>query len=193
MPRTFRPDAPCRARRSPRRTCRNGNSREHASAASAYLRRGPRPAIPVRTSIAQYTSTELIQLLRWIASDGQLRTDDRGRVWFTPPRADKSKRLEGTLYQFTVTRGLTTEIKDAAVERIRQVCSGALFARLFKVVTKFKLADGATQVLAGRLPADTPRNLRALFSRAVETKETTPRLRVEKIEAEYTASAAAAQ
>ena len=102
---------------------------------------------------------------------------------FTPPRADKSKRLEGTLYQFTVTRGLTTEIKDAAVERIRQVCSGALFDRLFKVVTKFKLADGATQVLASRLPADTPRNLRALFSRAVETKETGPRLRIGKIEA----------
>jgi hypothetical protein len=60
------------------------------------------------------------------------------------------------------------------------VCSGALFDRLFKVVTKFKLADGATQVLAGRLPADTPRNLRALFSRAVETKETGPRLRIEK-------------
>ena len=55
----------------------NGNSRENASAAPAYLRKGPRPAIPVRTSIAQYTSTELIQLLRWIASDGQLRTDDQ--------------------------------------------------------------------------------------------------------------------
>ena len=50
----------------------NGNSREYASAAPAYLRRGPRPAIPVRTSITQYTSTELIQLLRWIASDGRL-------------------------------------------------------------------------------------------------------------------------
>ena len=85
------------------------------------------------------------------------------------------------------SRGLTTEIKDAAVERVRQVCSGALFDRLFKVVTKFKLADGATQVLAGRLPADTPRNLRALFSRAVETKETRPRRRIEKNE-ECTAS-----
>jgi very-short-patch-repair endonuclease len=55
----------------------NENSREHASAAPAYLRRVPRPAIPVRSSITQYTSTELVQLLRWIASDGQLRTDDQ--------------------------------------------------------------------------------------------------------------------
>lgn len=101
---------------------------------------------------------------------------------FTPPRADKSKRLTSSLYEFTVTRGLTTEIKDAEVERIRQVCEPSLFERLFRAVTKFKLADGATTVLAGRLPADAPRNLRLMFSRAVETKETAPRLRIEKVE-----------
>lgn len=55
----------------------NGNSREHAPAAAASPRRGPRPPVPVRTSITQYSSTELTQLLRWIASDGQLRTDDQ--------------------------------------------------------------------------------------------------------------------
>jgi hypothetical protein len=57
-------------------------------------------------------------------------------------------------------------------------------------VAKFELADGATQVLAGRLPPDTPRNLRLLFSRAVETKETAPRLRIEKVEAESPAACA---
>jgi hypothetical protein len=101
---------------------------------------------------------------------------------FTPPRAEKSKRLVGTLYEFTVSRGLTTEIKDSEVERIRQVCPGILFDRLFRTVTKFKLAEGATMVLASRLPADVPRNLRLMFSRAVETKETAPRLRIEKAE-----------
>jgi hypothetical protein len=101
---------------------------------------------------------------------------------FTPPRAEKSKRLEGSLYQFTVSRGLTTEIKDAEVERIRQICPGVLFDRLFRTVTKFKLAEGATLVLASRLPVDAPRNLRLMFSRAVETKETAPRLRIEKAE-----------
>jgi hypothetical protein len=90
--------------------------------------------------------------------------------------------MTGVLYQFTVTRGLTTEIKDAEVERIRQTCPGTLFDRLFRSVTKFKLAEGATLVLASRLPADAPRNLRLMFSRAVETKETAPRLRIEKIE-----------
>jgi hypothetical protein len=103
---------------------------------------------------------------------------------FTPPRAEKSKRLAGTLYQLTLSRGSTTEIKDAEVERIRAVCPDGLFGRLFRTVTKFKLADGATLVLASPLPDGAPRNLRLMFSRAVETKETSPRLRIEKIEAE---------
>ncbi len=105
----------------------------------------------------------------------------------TPPRAEKSKRLNGTFYQFTVTRGLVTEIKDSEVERIRAACPNSLFARLFKTVTKYKLADGATLALANRLPEGAPRNLRMLFSKAVETKETAPRLRVEKIAAECAA------
>ena len=54
----------------------NGISREHASPNGA-LRRGPRPMIAVRTSIDQYSTVELTQILRWIASDGQLRTDDQ--------------------------------------------------------------------------------------------------------------------
>jgi hypothetical protein len=103
---------------------------------------------------------------------------------FTPPRAEKSKRLLGELYQFTLSRGLTTEVKDAEVERIRENCPPGLFDSLFRTVTKYKLADGATTVLAGRLPPDAPRNLRLLFSRAVATKETSPRLRIEKAVAE---------
>jgi very-short-patch-repair endonuclease len=38
--------------------------------------RARRPAIPMRTSIAQYSPYELVQLILWLASDGQLRTDD---------------------------------------------------------------------------------------------------------------------
>ena len=72
----------------------------------------------------------------------------------TPPRAEKSKRLVGALYQFTVSRSVTTEIKDAEVERIRQVCPQDLFDRLFRTLTKFKLVDGASLVLAGHLPPD---------------------------------------
>jgi very-short-patch-repair endonuclease len=55
----------------------NENNRDQGSAISALPRRGPRPSIPVRTSINQYRKEELIHLLRWISSDGQLRTDDQ--------------------------------------------------------------------------------------------------------------------
>ncbi len=65
----------------------------------------------------------------------------------------------------------------------REVCPDGLFNRLFRTVTKFTLADGATLVLASPLPEGAPRNLRLMFSRAVETRETSPRLRIEKIEA----------
>jgi hypothetical protein len=43
----------------------------------AKLKRGSRPPVPVRTSITEYREGELIQLVGWIASDGQLRTDDQ--------------------------------------------------------------------------------------------------------------------
>jgi hypothetical protein len=42
---------------------------------SAAPKRWPRPPIPISTTITQYSESELIQLLKWIASDGQLRTD----------------------------------------------------------------------------------------------------------------------
>src|SRR5713226_758311 len=104
------------------------------------------------------------------AEEESLRSELQQQVeefGFTPPRADKSKRLLGTFYQFTLTVGLTTEVKDAEVEKIRGVCPDALFKRLFKTVTRYKLADGATLALADRLPEGAPRNLRMLFSKAV--------------------------
>ncbi len=48
-------------------------------------------------------------------------------------------------------------------------------------MTRYKLAEGATLVLACHLPADAPRNLRLMFNRAVETKESAPRLRIERL------------
>ena len=54
----------------------HNGSDSHRDQRSAAPRRWPRPPIPIRTTITQYTENELIQLLKWIASDGQLRTDD---------------------------------------------------------------------------------------------------------------------
>ena len=100
----------------------------------------------------------------------------------TPPRAEKSKRIETLQFQFTLSTSTTTEILDAEVERIRDACPESLFAKLFLAVTKYKLARTAPMLLAGTLPEDAPRGLRQMFSRAVQLSEGSPRLRVEKLE-----------
>ena len=43
---------------------------------SVLKEREPRPVMPERESINQYTRLELLTLLKWIESDGQLRSDD---------------------------------------------------------------------------------------------------------------------
>jgi hypothetical protein len=50
----------------------------------------------VRTTIADYSQTELLQLLRWIASDGQLRTDEQilDEMVATIGFARRGKRIE---------------------------------------------------------------------------------------------------
>lgn len=56
-----------------------GNTHEKTNAngeTSTAKRRGSRPPIPIKTSIAQYSPHELVQLIIWLASDGQLRTDN---------------------------------------------------------------------------------------------------------------------
>ena len=40
-------------------------------------RRAPRPAVPLREKIDEYSRRELDALIRWIKSDDQLRTDDQ--------------------------------------------------------------------------------------------------------------------
>lgn len=106
---------------------------------------------------------------------------------FTPPRADKSTRLQGSAFQFTLSSSSTTDIRDSKVKRIREVCPKSLFDRLFLTVTKYKLAGGATLLLSGALPEGAPRNLRKMFSQAVQVNEGSPRLRIEKIGVEATA------
>jgi very-short-patch-repair endonuclease len=43
---------------------------------SSRGRSGPRPSIPRKASIEDYTIWELVELVRWVNSDGQLRTDE---------------------------------------------------------------------------------------------------------------------
>ncbi len=89
---------------------------------------------------------------------------------YTPAGAEKSKRIDGTKWQLTVSTGSTTEIRDAGVAAIEKSCPSDLFSKLFRRETKYKLVDGATMLLAGKLPAGAPSNLRKLFAAAVVVK-----------------------
>lgn len=101
---------------------------------------------------------------------------------FTPPRANKSKRLQGERWQMTVTIGTSTEIRDNVVEVIERACPAALFEKLFQKVTSYKLVAGATQLLAApKLPEGAPKNLRTSFFKAVQTEPKAPSLSVKRI------------
>lgn len=115
----------------------------------------------------------------------QIRTQLREQVenfGSIPPKAEKSRRLDGSEFRFTVSSSSRTEIRDADVERIREACPAPLFSKLFLAVTKYKLAKSATMLLSSTLPEDAPRNLRVLFSKAVQIVEDSPRLKIERIE-----------
>jgi len=53
------------------------NHESHLAEAAAASKRGPKPNIGLKPSIAQYSTRELVQLVKWVGSDGQLRTDDQ--------------------------------------------------------------------------------------------------------------------
>jgi hypothetical protein len=58
----------------------NGSSKrqanEHVQGDPAVQTRQPRPAIPRKPSITQYSTRELTELVKWVSSDGMLRTDE---------------------------------------------------------------------------------------------------------------------
>ena len=114
-----------------------------------------------------------------LRGDLKLQLEEYG---FSPPRSEKSKRLETLKYRFTLSSSSNTEIRDAEVERIRANCPKFLFDKLFIEVTKFKMASGATSLLAGTLPEEAPRNLRQLWSKAVVVTDGSSRLKVEDLQ-----------
>jgi hypothetical protein len=56
----------------------NGHDKSKAPAGvnASSRKRDPRPRISMQSSISQYRPDELVELVEWVSSDGQLRTDD---------------------------------------------------------------------------------------------------------------------
>jgi hypothetical protein len=108
-----------------------------------------------------------------------------------PPKAEKSKRVSGELYQVTATYGSSTSVDTAAAERmiltlikcgVPQEEAVKFFSALFTFQPKYALASNAVKVIAGKLPKRAPRNLRDLFNRAVKVTPKAPTLSVDEIE-----------
>jgi len=107
-----------------------------------------------------------------------------------PPRAEKSLRLEGNIYQLTVSQSDSTSINQAPAAALDEACRVSrlrpLFRRLFRVETKYVLQAGAQQALAEgfptRFPSPKRQRIRNLFARALRLKKGSPHVKVEPIE-----------
>jgi hypothetical protein len=102
----------------------------------------------------------------------------------TPPRAEKSLRLEGDEWEVTVSEGQSVSVKKAAVAKIftalkRKGLHLTFFRKLFKEEKTYKLAKGAQELMSKTLPEGAPSNLRKLFTAAVQIKDKAPRLSVD--------------
>jgi hypothetical protein len=112
------------------------------------------------------------------AEEDKIREQMREQIenfGFTPPRAEKSRRLETEQFRFTLSSSSRTEIRDADVERIKEACPASLFSQLFIAVTKYKLAKSATLLLSTTLPEEAPRNLRTMFARVLPCRSSKTR------------------
>jgi hypothetical protein len=100
------------------------------------------------------------------------------------PRSGKTKMLAGRKFELRVSARSEVIVDPAKALVIEDLCRFGgerwLFPKLFRSVPYFILADGAYGVINARLPAGAPRNLRALFARAVQVRALAPQLEVRK-------------
>jgi hypothetical protein len=101
-----------------------------------------------------------------------------------PPRADKTMRLTGRLYELRVTSHMEVTV-DTRLALLLRRRAPRLFRRLFCKVERFVLNPGAEKLLnARKLPPGAPHNLRSLFARALHLRDLPQQLEVRRREKE---------
>jgi hypothetical protein len=108
------------------------------------------------------------------------------RLGSTPPQADKSKRIEGNLWQITAQYGHSVHVDDAIADRLFEACThafgpkkgGRFFHKLFQTSIRYSLLEGAHEWVASGLPRGTGEKIRSLFSAAVKVVPKSPMLKV---------------
>lgn len=107
-----------------------------------------------------------------------------------PPRATKTMVLRGVRFEARVSRPVEVSVDTKVALKIKDACGNArLFARLFRRVESFVLADGAHELIGGTLPDSAPRGLRAMFARAFRVRELKPSLDVRDLKADKSEAA----
>ncbi len=117
---------------------------------------------------------------------------------FMPPRATKSKRIQGDQWKITLSRGQSVEVDGTIAREIRRalklVGRVRYFRKLFRPEIIYVLADGSQKALAQMVEAEIPdaeqRDIIGLYNKAVEIKSKTPSLEVEMLAKKQKASAA---
>jgi hypothetical protein len=106
------------------------------------------------------------------------------------PKSDKTKQVQGDVWQVKVTTGQTVQIIPNEVANLRRLLSAAsktaFFKKLFCVEPRYSLNDDAQQFMQGNLPLASrlAEKVRALFMKAVDIKTNSPRLKVEPLKKE---------
>lgn len=109
---------------------------------------------------------------------------------FMPPRATKSKRIQGAEWKATLSQGQSVEVDGTAAKQIRALLKKLgrvrFFRKLFRLEVVYVLAPGSQKELAslGFSEALSPSETRALvtlYNQAVEIKSKSPSLEVEPL------------
>jgi hypothetical protein len=114
---------------------------------------------------------------------------------FMPPRATKSKRIQGAEWKATLSQGKSVEVDGTWARQLRlclkRIGRVRLFRKLFRPEVVYVLADGSQQALAamqdingGPLTAEQHRELVRLYNLAVIVDDNSPSLKVEPLKDE---------
>ncbi len=118
---------------------------------------------------------------------------------FLPPRASKSKRIQGDEWKVTLSQGQSVEVDGTIAREIRKALKliGRVryFRKLFRPEIVYVLANGSQKALACLaevgIPAPDHRDIISLYNRAVAIKDKSPSLEVEPMKKKAKESKAA--
>ncbi len=103
------------------------------------------------------------------------------------PRSEKTRQIQGVAWIVKVTQGQSVQVNGANVPRLSKLLPKRIFRKLFITEDRYTLCKDAQALLNKNslaLPTSLLNKVRLLFSKCVEIKPTSPRLKVEPVNKE---------